>query len=95
MAIKIAEAATSAKRLLMTIDDHCMYKNYFIIYCSDFQFKTEVRLPPKQVILGYYRFCSCSKKCYFIKCGQKQEENDEVKSIQRIRNWIEYGICEH
>lgn len=44
MAIQIAEAATSAKRLLMTIDDHRMYENYSIIYCSDFQSETEVRL---------------------------------------------------
>ena len=68
MAIKIAEAATSAKRLLMTIDDHRVYANYSIIYCSDFQSETEVRLIPKQVIVGFYRFCNCSKKGCFIKC---------------------------
>lgn len=95
VAIKIAEAVTSAKRLLMTIDDHYMYKSYSIIYRSNFQSKTEVRLIPKQVIIGSHKFGSCSKKGCFIKCSQNQEENDEVKSIERIRNRIEYGICEY
>ncbi len=34
---KKAEAATSARKLLMTINDHYMYKNHFIIYRSLFQ----------------------------------------------------------
>lgn len=70
VAIKIAEAATSAKRLLMTMDDHYMYKSYSIIYRSDFQSETEVRLIPKQVIIGFHKFGCCSKKGCFIKCSQ-------------------------
>ncbi len=79
----------------MTIGDHRMYENYSIIYCSDFQSETEVRLIPKQVILGFNRFCNCSKKGCFLKCSQNRGGNDEVKSIEGIKNRIKHGICEH
>lgn len=70
VAIKIAEVAASAKKLLMTIDNHYMYKSYSIIYRSDFQSETEVRLIPKQVIIGFHKFGCCSEKGCFIKCSQ-------------------------
>ena len=63
----------------MTIGDHRVYENYSIIYCSDFQSETEVRLIPRQVILGFNRFCNCSKKGCFLKCSQNQEEMMKLK----------------